>query len=266
MIDKFVLLIIGLFSKVKSAFSKNDSFIKLPYDYRYLTLPIQGFIIGLALFLWYFIALKVESQAILFSVIAFTIPIVLTRNIYIDNFLHTLYSIFSSPILAPSDIRLQKLSVAKTDYSRAGTICGIIYTFLYLFIFIEFYKSDLTPTILIVTPIISRFIGLLLVVTIKAYEQMDESRSLYIRLSKFRVSRLILISLTYIFSISIFLYIFYGLIAMIIINIFMIVIYFIFRVFNKRLFGGVTDDTLGFCVLSAEPIIFIVIMLSVIDY
>ncbi len=263
MINRFIISLVELFSKVQLLLSKKGVLLKLSYDYRYLTLPIQGLIIGLSLFLWYFVAIKINSSALLFSVIAFAIPIILTRNIYIDNFLHTLYAVFSLPISSSNDHRLQKLIEAKTDYSRAGTVCGVIYTFLYLFIFLEFYKSENTPTILILTPIISRLIGLLLVVTIKVSEQITEYRSLYVMLLKHKVSRLVLISVTYIFLLSIFIYIFYGFISMIVIYIFIAIIYFIFKIFTKRLFGSVTDDTLGFCILLTEPIIFITTMLLI---
>ncbi len=261
MINRFIILLIDFFSKLKSMFSSKSRLLKLPYDYRYLTLPIQGLIIGLSLFSWYFIAHKVDSSALLFSVIVFTIPIILTRNIYIDNFLHTLYAVFSSPISSSNDHRLQKLIEAKTDYSRAGTVCGVIYTFLYLFLFLEFYKSEITPLILILTPIISRVIGLLLIVTVKPDKQYIKYTSSYISLSKYSINRLILIFVTYIFLLSISIYIFYGFISMIIIYIFIAIIYFIFKIFNKKLFRGVTDDTLGFCILSIEPLIFSIFML-----
>ena len=50
---------------------------------------------------------------------------------------------------------------------------------------------------------------------------------------------------------------------MIVIYIFIAIIYFIFKIFTKRLFGGVTDDTLGFCILLTEPIIFVTTMLLI---
>ena len=262
MINKIIISIIELFTKVKLMLTKKDRLIKLPYDYRYLTLPIEGFLIGLCLLSWYFLADKINSSALLFSVIAFAIPIFLTRNIYIDNFLNTLYAIFSSPISASNNARLEKLKETETEISRAGTISGVIYTFLYLFLFLEFYKSDITPIILILTPIISRLIALLLVVTIKSSEQFREYRSLYIKLLKFSTVSLVMISVAYIILLSIFIYTFYGLITMIIINMLIVVIYFIFRLFSIKLFSGVTDDTLGFNILSAEPLIFSVFMLS----
>ncbi len=262
MINRLIILLLELFSKLKLMFTKKDRLIKLPYVYRYLTLPIEGLVIGLFLYLWYFLAHKINSSALLFSVIAFAIPIFLTRNIYIDRFLNTLYAIFSSPLSASNDIRLKKLEVAETETSRAGTVCGVIYTFFYLFLFLEFYKSDICPVILIFTPIISRLIGLLLVVTIKSSEQFREYKSLYIKPLHFSTGGLIIISVAYILLLSIFIYMFYGLVVVLIINIFTAIIYFILRLLSIRFFDGITDDTLGFNILSAEPLIFSIFMLS----
>ncbi len=95
-------------------------------------LPLVGFVIGAAFYLWAWVAKAFAVDGILFAVVATALPILLTGGIHMDGFMDTVDA------LASHQVREKKLAILKDPHAGAF---AVVYCVVYLLLSFGLYHA-----------------------------------------------------------------------------------------------------------------------------
>lgn len=214
--------------------------------------PLVGLLIGLLLYVWFCIGIRLGLNDIMLSTIATLIPLLLTGAIHMDGFCDTVDAMSSHASIE------EKQRILKDPHVGTFAVLGAIgYVLLMFALWTQYNFTSITIIIICIGFLCSRIFSALSLVLFKLAKKDGTAATFSIMSKKNTLIVALLVELFLCIGVMLYLNCFLALAILLAI----LLTYYYYKCLSSKDFGGINGDLAGFFLQLCEMVVLLVVVI-----